>query len=149
MTNLSFSKQSYLNGKEIKNFLYFSLFFFWLVFSYGLSSFFYLPVVLSVISVFFGALFFGYCVLRWLHLRNLLFYVFVSSFVISQLVWLIHFMYADHWTAVALLLIIYFVWWDIFKRKIQNELTVAVFLRDIFFGGAGMAAILISGEIII
>ena len=142
-------KQSYLNKKEIKNLICFVLFYFWLVFSYGLISFFYLPVFLTVIFVFFGALFFGYCVLRWFHPRNLSFYVFVSSLVISQFVWLIHFVYADHWTAGSLLLIVYFVWWDIFKRKMQGELTLVIFLRDIFFGIAGLAAILISSGMVI
>ena len=143
------SKQSYLNKKEIKNLFYFILFYFWFVFSYGLISFFYLPVFLTVISVFFGALFFGYSVLRWLHPRNLPFYVFVSSLIISQLVWPIHFIYTDHWTAGTLLLIVYFVWWDIFKRKMQGELILAVVLRDIFFAVAGIAAILISSGIVI
>lgn len=143
------SKQSYLNRKEIKNLFYFILFFFWLVFSYGLISAFYLSAVFAAVSVFFGALFFGYCVLQWLHPRNLPFYVFVSSLVLSQLIWPIHFIYADHWTAGALLLIVYFTWWDIFKRKIQGELNLAILLRDIFFGAAGIAAILISGGIMI
>ena len=149
MTILPFSKQAYLNRKEIKNLFYFILFFFWLVFSYSLISAFYLPAVLAVISVFFGALFFGYCVLLWLHPRNLLFYVVISSLVLSQLVWLTHFIYADHWIAGALLLVVYFVWWDIFKRKIQGELTVLILLRDIFFGAVSIAAILISSGIVI
>lgn len=143
---MSFSKESYLIKLEIRNSIYFVLFFFWLVFSYSLYTAFYQPIFLTVAAVFLGALVFNYFILRGS--CSIRFMVFLSL-ALSQIVWIFNIAPLNHWTVGALLLIVYFIFWDILRLKLREILTRRLITRDIVFGAGGIILVLLSSRIIV
>lgn len=146
---LFFSREQYLNRREVGNAIWFILFFIWLVFSYSLLTVFYLPVVFSVVSMFFGTAVFSYFVLVWLRLKHFRLIVFSLSLLISQSIWFLRRIPVNHWTVAATLLLLYFIIWDFIKLRSHGKLTIKIIIRDILFGIAGAGFIFLSSGIII
>lgn len=77
--------------------------------------------------------------------KTFLLYSFLSGLLVSELVWAISFLPANHLTAGAIILCSYYVFWNILRDYLRNNLTKKnVYLNLIFFAAFGSLIIIAS-----
>lgn len=81
--------------------------------------------------------------------RAFLFYAFLVSALMVELVWTLTFLPVNHLTFGAIILIVFFSYWSIIKQHLRNELTRRSLISNLLFIILGAAFILLTSRLYI
>lgn len=124
----------------------FITFFLWASGIYGIYLNFNISISSVMILFFIVTVFLFYQTLKISNPKSLclLFFSLVIGLIMTELIWTFSFWPLDHFSIGAMLLVIFWFWWDILGRFLQKKLNKKIIFEDIIFGILGLGLIFLS-----